>query len=126
MSVELNSNSIEIQHYRVLTHIGCTQEERNHAQELAFDVEVKFDSSKACVSDQLSDTVDYMALKEIIDDVCKNKAVHLLEHLGWIISRKMLQAFPTVQSVQMKIKKFSTMREAQYVAFNYLLNRSDL
>lgn len=125
MSAE-SSNSIEIQHYRVFTHIGCTDEERNHAQELAFDVEVKFDPTKACISDELCDTVDYMALRQIIDEVCKTKAAKLLEHLGWTISKRMMLEFSSIQSVQLKIKKFSTMREAQYVAFNFLLNRRDL
>ncbi len=125
MSVVLK-NSVEISHYRAMSNIGCTTEEQCSPQELAFDIKVFFDPTQACKSDQLTDTVDYMDLKKIIDETCSTKTVHLIEHMGWLIAKKILKDFSLVDNVELKIKKFSTMPQATHVAFNFAISRQDL
>jgi dihydroneopterin aldolase len=63
-------------------HVGVTAEERSRSQTVVLDVDIDADLSKACQSDELSDTIDYSAAVARVADVVRSSEYKLLEHLA--------------------------------------------
>lgn len=60
---------------------GVFDFERRDGQDFIVDVELEFDTSRAAVSDDLDDTVDYGALAQSLAAVIAGEPVNLLEKL---------------------------------------------
>jgi dihydroneopterin aldolase len=67
-------------------------------------LELETDFRQAMVHDQLEGTVDYAQLYRLIKSRMEVR-VKLLEHLGNLIILDILEAFPTVKSVKLTLKK---------------------
>ena len=63
-------------------HCGALPEEQARAQPLEVDLDVEVDLTRAGVSDDLDDTVDYGALCEVIERVLVTERFTLLERLA--------------------------------------------
>ena len=103
--------------------IGCLPDEQAHEQDVAFDVIVYFDATEPCKTDNLEHTVDYMRIKKILNDLCSNNVIALIEKLGWMAIEQMFKAFPQAEEIHLKIKKFSTVPQAEHVGFGIVARR---
>lgn len=75
--------SLALQDYEALVHLGCSAEEREIRQEVRFNLNIKFQQNvTGAVSDKLDDVVDYVEVTEIIRSVAQAKAYNLIEHLN--------------------------------------------
>jgi FolB domain-containing protein len=78
----MTQDTIEIRGLRIPTHVGWTDAELARQQVVSIDLSLHADLSKAALSDDLADTIDYDALiREVVELVGSSRA-RLLEHLG--------------------------------------------
>jgi FolB domain-containing protein len=95
---------ISIEGLRVPTLIGVTEEERSAPQDVEIDLELYLDLSRAGISDDLADTVDYDGLVRDVADLVRSSKASLMEHLAediaTLISRNQL-----VERVTVKLRK---------------------
>lgn len=77
---------MKLNKYEVWVSLGCSEEEQSLPQPVLFDVQIHFSQNvKGVITDHLQDTVDYVALTEIIYKVATEKSFHLVEHLCFLV-----------------------------------------
>lgn len=69
---------------------GVKPEEKRHTQSFVFNVELTIDS-RAGVTDDLADTVNYSDVKKIITDIAQNNSFNLIEKLAQAIADRILR-----------------------------------
>ncbi len=89
----------------VPARIGVYEAEKDITQTLILNVSFDFDSSKAEVSDNLSDTIDYAQIEVLLREVCMSEHHELLEKLHAVLMQKITEGFPQVQSLTVSIEK---------------------
>lgn len=97
-------DQIELEKFRIMGIVGVLEQERQNVQPLEFTITLFLDLSKACESDFLSDTVDYVAVCQLVERIVKNHSDHLIEKLAKRVSDALLQLRP-VKEVTVKLKK---------------------
>ncbi len=100
-----STGRLEIRDLRSFGVHGVLPHERERAQPFGVDLDVWFDVSDACASDELADTVDYGALAEAVAAVVSGTSFALLEALAAAIARRVLDADPRVQRVEVVVRK---------------------
>jgi 7,8-dihydroneopterin aldolase/epimerase/oxygenase len=78
----MTGDAVRIRRMRFWGRHGATAEERLSPQEIELDVEIAADCSKAAVSDDLSDAVDYDGIYHICERIVTQKSFALLEALA--------------------------------------------
>jgi FolB domain-containing protein len=69
---------------------GVHPHEKTTPQRFVFNLEVAIDISRAAVSDDLTDTLDYSVLRQTIIDTTENNSFNLLEHLAQVIAEQIM------------------------------------
>lgn len=100
----MTHDSIEIRGLRVPTHLGWPDEERAREQTVSIDLSLHCDLSKAAVSDDLADTVDYDSLIREVDDLVRSSKSRLVEHLAEEIAN-LISRYRVVDRVTVEIHK---------------------
>ena len=72
---------IKVENIRVYAYHGCLKEEGKIGSDYRVDLEVKVNLKPSSITDQLSDTVDYVLLNRIAKEEMA-KPSHLLETVG--------------------------------------------
>ncbi|MFC1734212.1 dihydroneopterin aldolase [candidate division KSB1 bacterium] len=85
---------------------GCFKEEQVIGTKFKVDLIVKGDISDSEKSDQLSDTIDYQVLYKIVKAQMEIHA-DLLEHLCRRIIDTVVESFPKLQYVKVKVAKLN-------------------
>lgn len=98
-------DEIEINELSLLAKIGCTAEERAYPSMLSLDIELEFDASKVKQSDNLSDSIDYMKVIELINQHAEKGSWNTLEKLGAELSQLLLTNFALLDQVEIKLHK---------------------
>jgi len=83
---------------------GCHAAERELGQKFIVDIELECDLSASCASDDLNDTLDYVAIYNAAREVIEGESVQLLEVLAQRIADFALQD-ERVDSAWVRIKK---------------------
>ena len=83
---------------------GCHQAERELGQKFLVDIELECDLTAACASDDMADTVDYVALYNEAREVIEGESAMLLESLAGRIADFALQD-ERVVSAWVRIRK---------------------
>jgi dihydroneopterin aldolase len=111
---------IFLQELKVKTLIGIYPWERNVAQTIQLDLEIALTTSRACVTDNFEDALDYALIVQRINDVLSKKHFNLLEALAehiaqivliefgspWVrISVAKLEAIPGVKKLGIRIER---------------------
>jgi 7,8-dihydroneopterin aldolase/epimerase/oxygenase len=89
--------------------IGCTADERVHSQELIADVSVGTDIRPAAQSDDISLTVNYVALVELMQEIAGAREYALVETLVETMAQRVLEQFP-VESIRLLMRKPAALR----------------
>lgn len=121
--MDVLKTKVEIRHFSVMANVGCTDMERESAQEIVFDIDVFFDGRKSMESDNIDDAVDYMDVKNIVLGICKENRPHLLEHLGLLISQKIYDTQKIADEIHLTIKKPAVMPQSKYAAVGMVTKR---
>ncbi len=69
---------------------GVGEEERNLEQEFEVSAELAIDTTRSAQSDDISDTVDYSVVKNIIRDAVEGSSCYLMEKLAQDIATRIL------------------------------------
>lgn len=84
---------IFLQELKVKTLIGIYPWERNVAQTIQLDLEIALPTSRACITDNFKDALDYALIVQRINDVLSKKHFNLLEALAEHIAQIVLIEF---------------------------------
>lgn len=104
--------------------IGVKPEERVESQPVRISVALWADVTRAGMSDDIGDTVDYGALCRAITAETEYSSYHLLEALAEHISQVCLRD-PRVKKARVMVKKPRALKSAQYAAVEIMRMRSD-
>ena len=77
-----NSEKITLKNMVFSAHIGASEWERDVLTRIEADLEIHADLTKACKSDDLSDTIDYGRVYDLIREVITIKHHNLLESVA--------------------------------------------
>jgi len=83
---------------------GVSAAEKETGRRFEIDCELEADLAAPGVTDQLSDTVDYVAVYGCIREVVEGKAFSLLESLATTLANVILEKFP-VYRVTLRVRK---------------------
>lgn len=89
---------------RFYAYHGVMEQERRVGGEYLVSLSVEADLSGAVASDAVADTVNYAALYEVVAHEMAQPS-QLLEHVAGRIGRRVLEAFPLVDAVSIRITK---------------------
>lgn len=85
---------------------GVTAAEKETGRLFEVDCEVEVDLADAGQTDNLTDTIDYEKIYEVIRGIVEDKAFSLLEGLAKEITGQILEQFP-VYRVTLKVRKMN-------------------
>lgn len=81
------NDEILLENLEVACIIGDLPHERQYQQKVVLDVALSCDLSKVCASDQLADTVNYMALVDAIRATLVEKRCKMIEHAAEAVAQ---------------------------------------
>ena len=87
---------------------GVYEEERRDGRAFRVDLTVDVDTRPAARSAELGDALDYCELAQIILEIGKGPSVVLIETLSHQMVDTILDRFPSVSEVQLRLRKFAT------------------
>ena len=84
--------------------LGVTEAERQMRRPVRLDLELGFDLRPSGQTDDLSQTIDYGQIYEVVEKVAGGREHKLVEALGERIADALFENFP-VESVQLTVRK---------------------
>ncbi len=97
---------IKLNNIRVHAWHGCLKEESIIGSDYRVDLEVSSNLSKPADSDDLSDTVDYVHLNNIVKEEMNIKS-KLLEHVAKRILDRTFLEIPLIHSAEVSVSKIN-------------------
>ncbi|HLV00821.1 MAG TPA: dihydroneopterin aldolase [Acidobacteriota bacterium] len=97
-------DSILIEGLQCQAYIGTTEDERKAPQPLSIDMELFLDLKAAGSSDDLEDTVDYLALAQRVREIVLESRFSLLERLAEELSTEILKSF-VIEEIRLRLYK---------------------
>ena len=104
--------------------IGTLPAERTAPQTLFFNLELCGDFSRAGRTDDLNDAVDYTAVERCVKEYAAGTSFFLLERLAYACAEKLLDEFPLLDGVTLRIRKPNAPVESDSVELEVTLGRS--
>jgi len=106
---------------------GCLEHEKTLGNTFLVTLEMEIDTTKAGISDQLNDTLNY---KEVYDVVKAEMEIpsQLIEHIGQRIMDKIGSTFPQITFLKLKLSKANPPLggNVDFVSIEIEKNRTDL
>ena len=99
-------DKIYLKNIKIYAYHGCMEEEKKIGSNYLVNLIVDADLSMSCKSDELKDTVDYVALLDIVKNQMKMRS-NLLENVADRVVNKIISKFPTVRKAVVKIAKLN-------------------
>lgn len=96
--------TIFLSEVKVQTKLGVPEWERMVEQTIILDIEIGYDLSKACQSDNVADTIDYGLVVNRVRETLKEHSFQLVEALAEHICQLILKEFGAL-SVKVKVAK---------------------
>jgi len=96
---------IKINNAKFYAYHGVLDYEKKYGNEFEVDIEMKCDLSSLGSSDDISKTVDYLSVYKLIEKIFSEKKYNLIETVNQNIGKAVLDNFPAVNSVKVKIRK---------------------
>lgn len=95
--------TVELVGLEVFGHHGATEEERFLGRMLVYDLE--WEVGDEALSDRLDDTVDYDHVAKLVREVSGRRQFRLLEALAASVADAMLEQFPPLSRVRVRVRK---------------------
>ncbi|MFI2858921.1 dihydroneopterin aldolase [Paenibacillus sp. JSM ZJ436] len=86
-------------------YVGVFEEERKLGQRYYVDLELELDLKEAGLRDDLTLTVNYAEVHELLLSVMKNKQFQLIEALAEYIATEMLRTYTSIVALTVKVTK---------------------
>ncbi|HEY0841450.1 dihydroneopterin aldolase [Methylotenera sp.] len=97
-------DTIFLSEVKVQTKLGVPDWERMTAQTIILDIEIGYDLSQACQSDDVNDTIDYGAVVSRVRETLQENSFQLVEKLAEHLCQLILKEFNAL-SVKIKVAK---------------------
>ena len=97
---------IILKNIRTFSYHGCLVEESKIGSNYRVDLEIETDLSKSEISDDLSDTVDYVLLNQIVVDEMAIRS-NLLEHVARRIIDSALAKIHSLEYIKVAVSKLN-------------------
>lgn len=97
-------DTIFLEQVKVQTKLGVPDWERMVPQTIILDIEISYDLSKSCQSDEIEDTIDYGKVVSRIRETLAEHSFKLVEALAEHICQLIISEFG-VLSVKVKVAK---------------------
>lgn len=104
--------------------VGIYPDERENKQDVIINIEMACDLSRAAVSDNIDDTVNYKSVKKEIIALVENSGFLLIERMAGEIASLCL-AHEGVRQVRVTVDKPGALRFARSVAVEIVRTRPD-
>lgn len=99
-------NTILVEGINVYAHHGCLEEEGRIGCNYTVDVTMDTDFSEAARTDDLSKTIDYVTVYNIVREQMAIRS-RLIEHAGQRITDALKNEFAGLQSLRVKVTKIN-------------------
>ena len=99
-------NAVRITGIEVYAFHGCNDEEARLGGKYLVDVELFTDFRRSAESDQLEDTIDYVAVRTIVVEEMAIRS-KLIEHVGYRILRRFQSAFSDLNKTRIIVRKLN-------------------
>ena len=86
--------------------IGVYESEKISRQKILVSVAFDLNTSKAGMTDELEDTIDYSQLEQLVRKICQAEHYQLLEKLHAVLSEGISEKFSRLENVKISIEKF--------------------
>lgn len=106
MMLKLNSGYIYIKGARFHAYIGVDEQEQVVGNEYVADLRLRYPISNAILTDDVSHTINYAEVYDLIRKVISRKA-KLLEHTAGMMVQELGRAFPKIESIDLKLTKLN-------------------
>jgi 7,8-dihydroneopterin aldolase/epimerase/oxygenase len=93
---------VEVEGLEIFGRHGVGDEERERGQAFLYDL--RLEVSDAAESDRLDDTVDYVAVAEVVKEISDARQFHLLEALAAAVADAIVERF-AVERVRVRVRK---------------------
>lgn len=119
-------DELQIYGLQLFAHHGVNPEETEHGQLFVLDILLHADLTNARKTDDLTQTVNYAQVVKTVRAAFTAKPCLLIEHAAQVVCERVLEAFPTVQSITLTLKKPDAPMKAQvdFVAVKITQQRS--
>ncbi len=107
---------LELEDLKISCVVGVHTHEREILQDLFLDVEIDLSFEGAAESDQLSRTVDYAAMAEVLDAWARHGKFKLIEAMAEKACELLLEKWPQIERCRVKVKKPSALPAARHAA----------
>ena len=97
---------ITVSGIKLYAYHGCMQEEAKIGSYYEVDVMLESDLSEAAMSDNLTQTVDYVAVNKIVTEEMAIRS-KLLEHVAQRIITKIVDNHPEIVSIEVSVAKLN-------------------
>ena len=97
-------DTIFLSEVKAQTKLGVPEWERMTPQTIILDIEISYDLSRACQSDDVNDTIDYGAVVSRVRETLQDHSFQLVEKLAEHLCQLILQEFNAL-SVKIKVAK---------------------
>lgn len=98
---------IRINNLRFHTFNGVLPEERRNGQQLALDIAIKYPIETRVTHDDVHETINYAEVRNVTEQFITTHSYQLIESLANHLLATLLAAFPTVESINIKVRKYS-------------------
>lgn len=116
---------IIIEQLQVPTLIGVYDFERTQNTQLLISIELYVNVTKATISDDVADTVDYAKVAELVKTIAAQSSFQLLEALGRVLCQAILDNF-AVKQVTMKLEKPDILADTKTVSVSMCFDKQGM
>ncbi len=113
---------IRLENMRFYSQHGCFDEEQAIGTHFRVDMALTVDTTAAQRSDQLEDTVNYLAVYRQVQQAMAQPS-HLLEHVANRIGETVMADYPAVQHLSVKVSKLNPPLGGQLEAVSVELSK---
>lgn len=86
-------------------HLGVPKWERENKQKILVSLDFSYDTGKAEISDNVTDTIDYFEIYKLVKNFCGEGEYRLIEKLHRDLCEKIQSNFPQISDLKIMIEK---------------------
>ncbi len=94
-----------IDNLEVFANHGLFEEENKLGQKFIFDIECELNYKKAMFSDEMTDSISYADIAEVVVETATTNTFNLLERLAGEILKNIFTEFSQIVNINLKINK---------------------
>ena len=103
---------------------GLLKEESMLGQKFFLDIELDINTKEAGLTDDMTKSVSYADVYEIVKDIVQNQRFNLLEALAENIAKEVLEKFDLVKGIMIRVKKPEAPVNGIYYYFGVQIRRA--